>query len=189
MEMDLAYFKRFRMEIDLSGRDLTPASAPSDYRFLPWQASLLDAFARAKFLSFREEIDTAVFPCLADFDGCQRLMREIAGKPGFLPEATWLVVRSHFVGARPEFCGTVQGVRERHGVGAIQNLGVVDKHRRNGLGMALLSRALAGFRQAGTRRVYLEVTAQNNDAIRLYRRAGFTTVRVVYKAVEAEYSK
>jgi ribosomal protein S18 acetylase RimI-like enzyme len=187
--MDLAYFKRLRMEIDLAGRDLTLGATPGGYCFLPWRDSLLDAFARAKYLSFRDEIDTTVFPCLADFDGCQRLMREIAGKPGFLPEATWLVVRSEANGTRPEFCGTVQGVRERHGVGAIQNLGVVGQHRRNGLGMALLARALAGFRLAGARRVYLEVTAQNNDAIRLYRRAGFTTVRVVYKAIEAAYSK
>lgn len=187
--MNLAYYKRFRMEIDLSGRAVSALSAPAEYRFVPWQASLLDAFARAKYLSFRDEMDTSVFPCLADFDGCRRLMTEIAKKPGFLPEATWLVVRADQGTSRTEFCGTVQGVQERRGVGAIQNLGVVGPHRRNGLGMALLSRALAGFQQSGTQRVYLEVTAQNNDAIRLYRRAGFTTVKVVYKAVEAEYAK
>ena len=187
--MDLAYYKRFRMEIDLSGRDLAPTPAPSHYCFLPWTDSLLDAFARAKFLSFRNELDTAVFPCLAEFDGCRRLMNETAGKPGFVPEATWLVVRSRFPGTRAEYCGTVQGARDRRGVGAIQNLGVVSEHRRCGLGMGLLLRALAGFHQSGIRRVYLEVTAQNSNAIRLYRRAGFTTVKVVYKAVEAEYAK
>jgi len=187
--MDLAYFKRFRMEIDLTGRDLTPGPAASHYCFLPWKDSLLDAFARAKYLSFRDELDTAVFPCLADFEGCRRLMTEIAGKPGFLPEASWLVVRSHFPGSRPEYCGTVQGVRERNGIGAIQNLGVVDKHRGRRLGMSLLLRALAGFRESGVRRVYLEVTAQNSSAIRLYRRVGFITVKVVYKAAQAEYAK
>ena len=205
--MDLAYIKRFRMEIDLTGRDLTSAPTPSQYCFQPWNESLLDGFARAKYLSFRDELDTSVFPCLGEVEGCRRLMTEIAGKPGFLPEASWLVVRSPFLGgatgdspifaetkngtvpARPEYCGTVQGVRDRHGIGAIQNLGVVGKHRRCGLGMSLLLRALEGFRQSGVRRVYLEVTAQNNSAIRLYRRVGFTTVKVVYKAVEAEYAK
>ncbi len=92
--MELAYFKRFRMEIELTGRDLTPPPAGA-LRFLPWEDSLLDAFARAKFLSFRDEFDTNVFPCLAEFEGCRRLMAEIVGKPGFLPEATWLVVRSN----------------------------------------------------------------------------------------------
>lgn len=187
--MNLAYYKRFRMEIDLSGRDLTPTPTPSHYCFLPWNDSLLDAFARAKFLSFRDELDTSVFPCLGEFEGCRRLMTEIVNKPGFLPQATWLVVRSHFPGTRPEYCGTVQGVRDHRGIGAIQNLGVVGNHRRGGLGMSLLLRALAGFRQAGTRRVYLEVTAQNSSAIRLYRRVGFTTVKVVYKAAKAEYAQ
>jgi ribosomal protein S18 acetylase RimI-like enzyme len=36
--------------------------------------------------------------------------------------------------------------------------------------------------------VYLEVTAQNQGAIRLYRRVGFAVIRTVYKAVEVEYS-
>jgi ribosomal protein S18 acetylase RimI-like enzyme len=216
--MDIAYFKRIRMEIDLAGRELTPASVPDRYSFIPWEDSLLDAFARAKYLGFRNEIDTGVFPCLADFDGCRRLMAEIAGKPGFLPEATWLVVCRPGVRKGTEevfgenspaiqylapktssvpgclrpvngrgrlvYCGTVQGVRDQYGCGAIQNLGVAHEHRRCGLGMALLLRALGGFHRAGVRRVFLEVTAQNQSAVRLYRRAGFFAKRIVYKTVE-----
>ena len=53
------------------------------------------------------------------------------------------------------------------------------------LGCALMLAALAGFRTVGLRRAYLEVTAQNDSAIRLYRRLGFHKVRTVYKAVEA----
>ena len=186
--MHLAYFKRFRMDINLTGRDLTPTPVPEHYHFLPWEEMLLDAFARAKYLSFRGEIDTEVFPCLAEFDGCRRLMQEIVRKPGFVPESTWLVVRFLGNGARPEYCGTVQGVRDRHGVGAIQNFGIARDYRRCGLGRSLLLRSLAGFRAAGVRRVCLEVTAQNAAAIRLYRRIGFTLVRTVYKTVEAAYS-
>lgn len=187
--MDLVYFKRFRMEIDLQGRDLTLTPVSSHYCFLPWKDSLVDSFARAKFLSFRNELDTSVFPCLGEFDGCRRLMAEIASKPGFLPEATWLVVRSHGAGGRLDYCGTIQGVRDQRGLGAIQNLGVAPEHRRGGLGMSLLLRGLAGFRQAGIRRVHLEVTSQNHSAIRLYQRVGFNPVKVVYKTVEAAYIK
>jgi GNAT superfamily N-acetyltransferase len=187
--MHLAYFKRFRMEMDLCGRDLTPAPVAGHYQFVAWEPSLLEAFARSKYLSFRGECDVAVFPCLADFEGCRRLMTEIAKKPGFLPGATWLAIRCHTLEARPELCGTVQGVCDRRGVGAIQNLGVVAEHRRSGLGAGLLMRALAGFRQAGVCRAYLEVTAENTGAIRLYRRAGFTTVKVVYKSAEAQHVK
>jgi ribosomal protein S18 acetylase RimI-like enzyme len=186
--MDIAYCKRLRMEINLAGRDLTPAPVPGHYYFLPWEESLLDAFAQAKYLSFRNELDTQVFPCLADFDGCRRLMAEIVRKPGFLPEVTWLLVYSPGGGNRPEYCGTVQGIRDQHGLGAIQNLGIAPEHRNAGLGTSLLLRALAGFRQAGVRRVYLEVTAQNQGAIRLYRRVGFAPIRIVYKSIEPEYS-
>ena len=70
----------------------------------------------------------------------------------------------------------------------IQNLGVIPEHRGAGLGTQLLLRAMIGFGQAGMERVSLEVTAQNADAIRLYRRIGFRRVKTVYKAVEVAYS-
>ena len=85
------YFKRYRMEITLAGRDLVPPRAPEGYRFEAWNPALLDAFAEAKYLSFRGEIDANVFPCLGELDGCRRLMQEIVRKPGFLPETTWLL--------------------------------------------------------------------------------------------------
>ena len=56
------------------------------------------------------------------------------------------------------------------------------------MGTSLLLHSLSGFHRTGVQRVYLEVTAQNQGAIRLYRRIGFATIRTVYKAVEAEYS-
>jgi ribosomal protein S18 acetylase RimI-like enzyme len=176
------------MEINLRGRDLAPSPVPDHYFFLPWEDSLLDAFAQAKYLSFHQEFDANVFPCLAEFEGCRRLMREIAQKPGFLPGATWLAAASAGAAGGPQYSGTVQGVRDKHGLGAIQNLGVAPEHRGCGLGTSLLMRCLAGFREAGIRRVYLDVTAQNQDAIRLYRRIGFVTIRTIYKAAEAAYS-
>lgn len=185
--MNLTYFKRYRMEIDLAGRDLSRA-APHHYRFMQWDESLLDAFARAKYDSFRDEIDANVFPCLGELAGCRRLMGEIVRKPGFLPEATWLAVCEPGRPPLPEYCGTVQGIRRRAGLGAIQNLGITPSHRGSGLGTSLLFHSLEGFRRAGLARVYLEVTAQNDGAIRLYRRLGFTRVKTVFKAVEAAYS-
>jgi len=37
-------------------------------------------------------------------------------------------------------------------------------------------------------RAFLEVTAENVGAIRLYQRLGFRNVRTVYKAVEVAYT-
>jgi ribosomal protein S18 acetylase RimI-like enzyme len=195
--MNLVHFKRFRMEVDLSDRVFSPPE-PNEhhYRFFSWDDSLLDAFAKAKYLSFREEPDTDIFPCLGTFEGCRRLMEKIAKHSGFLPEATWLTLfadqtatPTHTATPKLVYCGTVQGVRDASGYGAIQNLGVMEEHRRQGVGAGLLLRALKGFQQAGIRRAYLEVSAHNTVAIRLYRRFGFSTVRVVYKPVESAVAR
>ena len=44
--------------------------------------------------------------------------------------------------------------------------------------------ALSGFRQARLPGAYLEVTACNDAAVRLYRRLGFRCRKTVYKMVE-----
>jgi ribosomal protein S18 acetylase RimI-like enzyme len=186
--MSLSYFKRFRMEIDLTGRQLIPPFPPDGYRLLAWDDALLDAHAEAKYNSFREEIDSNVFPCLGEYGGCHRLMHEIRNKQGFLPGATWLLASQTADGCGQEYCGTIQGIRDYAGLGAIQNLGVTPEHRGRQLGTCLLVKALEGFQKAGLRRAFLEVTAQNEGAIRLYQRMGFIKARTVYKAVEVAYS-
>lgn len=185
--MGLTYFKRFRMEIDLLGRQLSAPPLPEGYVALPWDDSLVETHAETKYHSFRSEIDANVFPCLGDWSGCHRLMHEIRAKPGFLPGATWLIAYQSEDGAR-EYCGTIQGIRDYAGLGAIQNLGVTPEHRGRRLGSCLLLRSLEGFQKAGVRRAFLEVTAQNDGAIRLYHRVGFVKARTVYKAVEVAYS-
>lgn len=186
--MVLTYFKRYRMEIDLVGLDLSRPRLPDGYRFLPWDESLLDAHAEAKYLSFRGEIDANVFPCFCELAGCHRLMGEIARKEGFLPEATWLAVYRGGRQRREEFCGTIQGIRDRLGMGSVQNLGITPAHRNRHLGTSLLYRALGGFAATGLTKVHLEVTAENIGAIRLYRRLGFSAVKTVFKAAEVTYS-
>jgi GNAT superfamily N-acetyltransferase len=175
--MAITYYKRFRMEVDLDG-SLVPGSLPGPFTWVTWDESLIDRHAEVKFRSFRLEIDSCVFPCLGDRHGCQRLMREIRRKPGFLPEATWLVT-----GPGGDV-GTVQGVVDRGAIGAIQNLGVVPGYRGLGLGEALVRHALDGFFLAGLRRAYLEVTAENASAVRLYRSVGFRRAKTLYKAVD-----
>lgn len=181
--MDSTYFKRFRMEAEL-GPFRPPPDLPPGYRFVPWNEAVLDAHARTKWRSFRDEIDALVFPCLGDVEGCRRLMREIRNKPGFLPEATWLIARGQD-SADMQWCGTIQGVADRGGVGMIQNIGVVPGHRGIGLGAALVRRANAGFRSHGLRWAGLEVTAENSRAVRLYQRLGFRRTKTVYKVVDS----
>ncbi len=214
--MGLQYFKRFRMEIDLAGRSFAAPQLPAGYEFVPWDEGLLEVHAETKFRSFRDEIDSNVFPCLGERIGCSRLMGEIRQKPGFLPAATWLVVynpalaedaqlpdfgeragfavhsgyrdRSRATAIDVEYCGTIQGIIDRNGMGAVQNLGVTPEHRARGLGQALMLQALHGFQSARLKHVFLEVTSQNDGAVRLYRRLGFHKARTIYKVVEVAYT-
>lgn len=174
--MAITYHKRFRMEIDLDG-SLPPPTLPAPFRWVGWEEALLDLHAEVKFRSFHNELDSQVFPCLGEKNGCLRLMREIRRKPGFLAVATWLI-------ASPEgYCGTIQGVMDRGPIGAIQNVGVVPAYRGKGLGRALVRQALEGFYQAGLRQAFLEVTAENQPAVQLYRAVGFRRSKTLYKAV------
>ena len=186
--MNVRYFKRYRMELSVQDRHFGPTDLPTGYGVSEWNRGEIVAHARVKHQSFHREIDAEVFPCLGDRDGCERLMREISRKKGFLPTATWLLCRQTLPDGEIEPCGTMQGIRDRHGFGAVQNLGIIPECRGMGLGEILLRRALVGFQQAGLTRVYLEVTADNTIAIRLYERLGFRRTRTSYKAVGATVS-
>ncbi|MFN4259222.1 MAG: GNAT family N-acetyltransferase [Gemmataceae bacterium] len=175
--MNISYFKRFKMEIDL--HDVPPVPMlPEPYCWVGWDYALLELHAEVKYQCFHEEIDATVFPSLGSRQGCSYLMKEITRKSGFVPQATWLIA------CPGGYCGTVQGLSDRPGLGAIQNLGVVPAYRGLGLGRALILQALHGFRRAGLSRAFLEVTAQNEAAINLYRSIGFRCRKTVYKAVE-----
>lgn len=173
----ISYFKRFKMEMELYDAP-PPVVLPAGYSLVPWRETLLEVHAEVMVACFHDEIDSIVFPSLSNRQGSVCLMTEICRKSGFLPEATWLL-------AGPDgYCGGVQGVREHSGLGAIQNLGITQAHRGRGLGTVLLLQALHGFRRAGLGRAFLEVTAQNDGAVRLYRQVGFRRRKTLYKAVE-----
>lgn len=170
------YFKRYRMELDL--RLPRPrVDLPNGFRWVQWSPELLDAHARVKLRCFAGETDSLVFPCLSHLAGCRDLMKAISTRPAFCPAATWLVC---FDG---EGVGTVQGLMDTSRRGGIQNLGVVAEHRGLGIGLALLVKALDGFANHGARHAFLEVTAQNETAIRIYRGIGFRSRKTIYREV------
>ena len=182
----MQYIRRFRMEIDFATVRLSGGTLPIGYHWVPWNRNTLERHADVKHGSFCGELDARVFPSLGDADGCRKLMVEIARQKSFLPQATWLIAYLEDVTGVPVDCGTIQGIARSRIMGAVQNVGVVPAHRGLGLGRALVLKALQGFRDAGLRRVYLEVTAENRPAVELYRSVGFRLMRSMYKPLEAE---
>lgn len=182
--MATSYFRRFRMELDFVEVRLPRPVVPADYQCLPWHSGLLDRHAIVKYESFRSEIDSRVFRCLGEIAGCYRLMEEIADQETFLPQATWLMTYRPANHDDWVDCGTIQGLGQTKSFGSVQNIGVVPDHRGLGLGKALMLYSLHGFRSAGVRRVFLEVTVENRSAVNLYRSLGFRLMRTTYRAAE-----
>jgi ribosomal protein S18 acetylase RimI-like enzyme len=172
------------MEFDFARTPLPEANLPLGYYWLPWHRRFLDRHSLVKYASFSSEIDSLVFPCLGYLPGCRKLMRDICGQESFLPEATWLIAYRFDEWSVVTDCATIQGLAKSPTLGAVQNVGVIPEHRGQGLGKALVLRSLAGFRSIGLKRVYLEVTADNKQAVALYESIGFQHTRTMYKAVQ-----
>lgn len=177
----MAVYKRFRMEAALS----TPqfVSVPPGFTLVPYRSEWLEWHARMLFLSFVNEPDSQVFPVFQSEKACLDLMREMTLRGDFLNGVTWLLQRN----SDGEFAGAIQGVCAGRGKGAIQNLGVLPQYRGQGVGSALLERALAGFHLLGLKKISLEVTANNHAAIRLYRRHGFGISKTLFKTTDSDW--
>jgi hypothetical protein len=185
MATRLHYFKRYRMEIDLATTPIPPPVLPEGYEWGDWDERDVERHALVKHRSFREEVDSEVFPSLGEYFGCVRLMHEISQQDSFLGPATWLIV-CRTSGGIPEDCGTIQGLGPTMLTGSVQNVGVVPEHRGLGLGRALMLKSLEGFLLARRERVVLEVTAKNHPAVELYQSIGFRTVRTMYRTAVLE---
>jgi len=180
----MRYFRRFRMVFEFSERHLPEPALPVNFQFVEWVPDQIERHAATKYSSFRDEVDSQVFPCLGDPDGCLTLMEQITGQKSFCPLATWLVTHT----MEPADCGTIQGLANSADVGSIQNVGVTKTYRGLGIGRALVLKTLHGFREFGVRRVYLEATAENIPAVELYRSIGFRLIRTTFKQASEETS-
>lgn len=178
-------FKRFRMQIDLRRMRLPAPLIPEGYRWIPWRTLLLERHAQVKWRSFRDDMDGRVFPCLGTADGCRRLMKEITSQSAFCANATWLLVFQPEFDWPAEDCGSIQAIVRAGNIGAIQNVGVIPEHRGLGLGRALVIQSLHSFRHCGLATGFLEVTASNRPAVKLYQSLGFEITQVLYRDVES----
>jgi len=171
----VGYHKRFKMERSLV--ELPPVTLPVGYAVQPWRTTLAGDHAAVLAACFAGALDATIFPSLGSAAGCVALLDDISRRSDFVPESTWLLVGP----GGP--CGSIQALRERLVLAAIQNIGIRPGEQNRGLGRALLVHALHALRQAGFQRAMLEVTASNLPALRLYFALGFRRTKVLYKPI------
>jgi ribosomal-protein-alanine N-acetyltransferase len=71
------------------------------------------------------------------------------------------------------------------------SIAVLEEHRRKGLGETLITAALEALKLQGCTEIFLEVRVSNADAVRLYRRLGFSILGRMegyYRDNEAAYT-
>jgi len=118
--MSMRYYRRFRMEIDITRVRLAVPKPADGYGLLQWSDDLVERHADVKYRSFRSDLDSQVFKCLGRIDGCLGLMREIVRQRTFLSGTTWLGTFHPDQDWPPQDCGTIQGIARSRKVGAIQ---------------------------------------------------------------------
>lgn len=173
----LRTIKRYRMERDLT-QNLPPKSR---HELIPWSPSLLKTHAKVLFLSFQESRDTSLFPGLGTQDGCEVIMEAIAGQRTFLPGSTLLAVSENQVPV-----GSIQAM-EQDGEGLIMNVGVVQEARGKGVGRSLIWGSLNNMVSKGLKMASLEVSGENEPALKLYESCGFQKIRVHYQPLPGSY--
>jgi mycothiol synthase len=156
------------MKRDLSAPMRHPVPVPAGLRFAPFDPSLDDAVRRAHNEAFVEHWGSSERDPVA-------WSQWFTGARSFLPELSVVVldgaeVAAYLLSYFWAADAAVTGVREAW----IGQIGTRAPWRGRGLGSAMISRALVGYRDAGYAKAALGVDTENvTGALRLYERHGF----------------
>jgi ribosomal protein S18 acetylase RimI-like enzyme len=125
--------------------------------------------------AYHGHIDALINDQYRTMTGARRFLYNIINYPGcgvFAPAASLVAVSAFGVLAGLSLASIVND----H-TGHITQICVAPEFRGTGLGYELMRHSLLRLLHTGCRRVSLTVTSSNQDAIRLYRRIGFKTIR------------
>ena len=169
-------FARDFMMADLAGaRGLPLREVSGIIRLDNWADYYQDAAAALIDESYRGHVDSSINDQYRTVTGARRFLYNIVNYPGcgvFAPDASLVAVSSF-----GELAGLSLASVVNDRTGHITQICVAPSFRGTGLGYELMRRSLLRLLHAGCRRVSLTVTSTNKDAIHLYERMGFRTVR------------
>ncbi len=74
--------------------------------------------------------------------------------------------------------GYAVGVKESDGSGHVMSIAVLPEYRGRGIGSALLKTLEESLIEDGVQRIYLEVSQNNKEGLRLYRKFGYRMIGV-----------
>jgi ribosomal protein S18 acetylase RimI-like enzyme len=141
-----------------------------------WSDLYQDAAAQLIAAAYAGHLDSAINDQYRSVAGARRFLHNIVHFPGcglFCHLASFAA----FEAASGRLCGISLASMVSEGCGHITQICVSPASRGTGVGHELLRQSLLSLRSMGCGAVTLTVTASNEDAIRLYERVGFRTVK------------
>jgi ribosomal protein S18 acetylase RimI-like enzyme len=169
-------FDRDFMLVHLDGMALADERVGREVIFTPWSAVLQDSAAQMIADAYSGHIDSQINDQYRSVYGARKFLYNIVQYPGC---GTFQLGSS--LAAVDAESGELSGICLTSLVGEesghITQLCVTPRMQGRGVGRALLRRSLRLMRDQNCRTASLTVTSANQEALRLYLRAGFRSVR------------
>jgi ribosomal protein S18 acetylase RimI-like enzyme len=141
---------------------------------IPWTESYQEATGRLIVNTYKNHIDSQINDQYRSATGARRFLTNIVQYPGcghFFAPASFAAID------HGTLCGASLASLVSRDVGHITQVCVAPSYQGTGLGYELMRKSMAAFAAHGCRAVSLTVTAENEPALRLYRKMGFVERR------------
>lgn len=173
---DFSIYRRLFMRRDLSTGALAVSPlVPSRFEIRAWREDDFNAAARLISAAYSGHLDSHVNDQYRTVAGSLRFLHNIVRFPGcgyFDAGASRVLIRQ----GTNDFVGLVLCSHVREDVAHITQLCVAKEERSHGLGRLLIENCVENLKSRGVRALTLTVTAENENAVSLYRRAEFQTI-------------
>jgi ribosomal protein S18 acetylase RimI-like enzyme len=169
-------YSRLFMLLELAAAPPLPARDTAAIQFLPWDERYFDAAAELIVRAYHNHVDSQINDQYCSPAGAVRFLRNIIHYPGcgtFQRAGSLLA----FQGPAGGLCGMVLTSVVAPGVGHVTQVCVTPELQGTGAGYELMRRGIESFRESGFTSVSLTVTSANRQAVRLYERMGFGTLK------------
>jgi ribosomal protein S18 acetylase RimI-like enzyme len=172
----LTMFDRNFMRIDLRRAKLPEGHARRPVVIDRWTDLQQEATAQLIAAAYQGHVDSRINDQYRTVAGARRFLHNIVQYPGcgaFFRPASYAA----FEPSRGVLFGISLASLVSQDCGHITQICVSPDVKGSGVGYALLRQSLMALRDMGCRAATLTVTAANEDAVELYKRVGFHTVR------------
>ena len=172
----VATFERNFMLLALPGEPLGPGRVRRRVFIERWSDQYQEAAAQVIAAAYAGHVDSRINDQYRSVNGARRFLFNIVQYPGcgvFFQPASFAA----FDADTGRMCGMCLASLVGPECGHITQVCVLPSARGSGAGYELLRRSINALRQHGCRRASLTVTASNTNAVALYERMGFRTIR------------